>query len=234
MKLKYSVYILLLTTIISCNVEQKTDILELQKQTYKNAMQMNDWGTAANAAHQIVLLDTSALGYYDSLAAIYYHAANYPGASKAAMQALHSKSPSTKALEILAYSKFKTQQYEDAIINLQELIDVDKENELKYLYDLGVSFININNPQSAISYMDKIIDHPASKMTKKQFYIDNEITETYYYVAALNAKGYILMLDGDLSHAEDAFNEIFVIDPEFQLARENYSMLQELKSENPK
>ncbi len=68
-------------------------------------------------------------------------------------------------------------------------------------------------------------------MIKKQFITDNQLDETFYYVAALNTMGVIYMTGKRYDNAEEVFKQIFAIDENFQLARYNYNVLQQLKQQ---
>jgi tetratricopeptide (TPR) repeat protein len=81
--------------------------------------------------------------------------------------------------------------------------------------------------------MKKVMENDASRMQKKTFVLDAQGTKyaAYYYVAALNTMGSIYIQDGRLEDAEALYSELFKVDPDFPLAKNNYAYLQELKAD---
>lgn len=221
---------ILMFLITSCITNNTKKQVELEQTLFSRAVEVNDFQSAIYAANKLVLLGPTQKYYYDSLANLYYNIGNYHAASTVAEATLKDHT-SKDLFNIAAYSKFNMNQFEDASILLQDLIAVDSINKVNYLYDIGVCFFNIGNGESAFSYMKKVMDEPSSRMQKKQFFVDNKTEETYYYVAALNTMGFIYMQEERYDEAEELYLELFKIDPDFKLAKNNYTLLQQLKQQ---
>lgn len=221
------VIIILAITVTSCtNTAQQ---VELEKEIYNRARAVEDAPVAINAAYRIVLLDKTQTNFYDSIAQIYFEVQNFKGAKTVALNV--ARENQTKEISnILAYSEFNTGNYTDASLYLQDLIKLDPENKLKYLYDLGICAYNINNYATTHDYMNKVLNLPASKMTKKQIVMGNNQYETYYYILALNSIGYTYMIEEKYDKAEQAFKQLLEIEPNFEIAKNNYALLQEVKA----
>lgn len=223
------VIVLFTSAITSCtNTAQQ---VELEKEIFNRARAVDDAPVAINAAYRIVLLDKEQTNYYDSIAQIYFEVQNFKGAKTVALNV--SKERETKQIaNIIAYSDFNTGNYTDASLYIQDLIKLDPENKIKYLYDLGICAYNMNNYTTTLDYMTQVMNHPASKMTKKSIAMGNQQYETYYYILALNTIGYTYMVEEKYENAEQAFQKLLEIEPNFEVAKNNYALLQEIKASN--
>ena len=221
---------LLLVLLLLAGCTNPTQQINIEKEIYNRARAVDDAPVAINAAYRIVLLDETQTNFYDSIAQIYFEVQNFYGAKTVATNVYKNKQ-SKQILNILAYSNFYEGNYTDASLYLQDLVKIDSLNSLKYLYDIGICFFNVENGKTAMEYMQKVLNHPASKMTQKEVVMGNQQYKAYYYILALNTVGYIQMLNQQYSKAEETFQQLLSIEPEFELAKNNYKILQQMIAE---
>lgn len=229
-KLPYVLGFVLLAVIVASCGTSKKEAIKIEQEVYAKALAANDAGTAIGAAYRILMLDPTQKNYYDTIASIYFTTGNYLGALEVA-RGITTDHTNKELFEILAYSTYNLGKFEDASLYLQDLIELDPDKKHVYLYDIAVCYFNIKNFETSFSYMKKVMDVDASRMQKKTFNVDGKAYETFYYVAALNTMGYIYIMDARYDEAEQLYAELFKIDDQFPLARNNYAMLQQLKKQ---
>ncbi len=89
----------------------------------------------------------------------------------------------------------------------QTKIQKAREKDPQYQYNLGLFFLNQNNLDEAMKYLDKSLS----------------INPQYYL--AWNAVGLVHSMRGDLEESVKAFEKCLAIDPQFTEARNNLGML---------
>ncbi len=219
----------LLMMLSACN-PNKLSPLEVEKAVYSRAIKAHDAITALGAAYRIVLIEPEEKLYYDTIANLLFAMGNYPGAIEVAENIQHDHT-NKNLYTILARSSFETQNYTDASSYYQDLMKVDSINKVDYLYEIGTCFYYMQNNETAFNFMNQVMKEEQSRMKKKRFVTDNQAEETFYYVAAMNFMGIIYMGEEDYAKAEELYQELFKIDDKFRLAKNNYSVLLQLKQQ---
>ncbi len=227
--LVFAAILLIISSACESN-KNKISPLQVEKAVYQKAIKANDAVTALGAAYRIVLIEPEEKNYNDSIAHLLFVMENYRGAIEVAENILADHN-NKNLFGILAKSNFELQNYTDASMYYQDLMRADSVNKVEYLYDIGTCFYYMENNETAFKYMSKVMEEDQSRMKKKRFITNKQAEETYYYVAAMNFMGIIYIGDRKYAKAEEIYQELFKIDDKFQLAKNNYSVLQQLKED---
>lgn len=212
------IFVALAFMITSCNNNEK--VIELNKKILKQAYKNNDVNTALMAANTLYASDTQNVAYCDTLAILYYSIGNFGAAYNLAL-----KNPDTtnnlKITSLLAYSAEKSKKYQDAVFHFQDLTKLDPKNAFMYNYQIGFCFFSINNFESCIDYMNKVVNDPSA--TNNYLEIDNQ--QVPYQAAAYNSIGFCEYKKGNLEKSKQIFEAILKRYPNFKLAQNNYGLL---------
>ncbi len=112
--------------------------------------------------HQAAELDTASAGIYVSLSENYYILNNPDLAIRTAQKALRLDRENLEALELLAASYEKKDDFRNAMAVYQKIIDI-KPNDLEYLYNLTSLQIINRQYKDALDTYDSLVDYGLKK-----------------------------------------------------------------------
>lgn len=213
----------------ACDTVTKKDLLKTQERIYEKSLENNDVAAAITAAYTIMELDTTKVGYGDSLAHLYFIAGNYAAAYKLAERSRDTVSVVIK--KISAYAAFRTGNYAGASLHFQDLLKADKDNAVIYDYEIAICFFNLENYETALNQLQKVISTPASRSTIKEVSTEEGSQRVPYHAVASNTAGYIFIAMNQLDKAEPIFTNLLKEYPDFILAQNNMQLLQQLKQQ---
>lgn len=220
----------ILAILAGCENDTSKQAIKANKKAYDIAMEMGDVPSALAAAYQILALDSTQEQYYDTIAQLHFAMGNYNTALAAGRKAIKD-STSVVAKEIVAFSSKRTGDYTTAVLYYQELLKDDPEKSIQYQYQIGESFFMMKNLESAAQFMNMVAQNEKSRMLDMEMRTQQGTQKVPYHLAALNTLGYIMMVQDNYDKAEEIFKDILMKKEDFQLAQNNYALLQQLKQE---
>ena len=230
---------LFIALIIAFSISCSQNNAEIHWEVYDNALSYNDASTAIMALHQIKALEPYNEEVNDTLANIYFKAGMYQSSLKIAKEVLSSKPNHLKITLIAGESANKLGAVDQAIEYYEKWLTQNPE-DIAVLYSTAVNYFSLNQnskekPHSGKikEYLGKIVSLPQSREIGLPFAVNESQNQLIsYYGAALNVLGYLKMEEGSYQEAKNYFDEALKNDPEFSLAKNNRTLLNQLISRN--
>lgn len=206
-----------------------TQSTEKDLKIYTTSREAGDMGTALVAAYNILYASDSNYTYYDTIAQIYSDMGNPQGAFNMAEAGLEKHS-SLLLDKVMAQANKDLGNYAVAVDQFNALIKADAENTLSYQYSMGESYFLLEDFKACVEQMDQIIANEKSTVQEKILQTKNGSQRVSYNLAAMNIVAYVMMVQGEYDMAEKVLTEVLTQKEDFELAYNNYSLLQQLKS----
>lgn len=205
------------------------EAIKTQEKVYETTTKLGDFNGALMASYQLIALDSvKYVSYYDTITQLHFAMGNFNAAFEAGKIAIQDTAvPFTK--EMIAYSAKRMGRYTDAVLWYQELIKDDPENIISYQYQVGECFFQMKNYESAVDFMNKVAMNQQSRMLEIDMRTDNGATQKVpYYLAALNTIAYVKVIKEEYDEAAKIYQDILSKKEDYNLARNNYQLLQQL------
>lgn len=203
--------------------------VEKDQQIYAEAMRSEDLGTALMAAYNILYAGDSNYTYYDTIAQLYSDLGNPQGAYNMAEAGL--KMHKSMLLDkVMAQANKDLGNYTEAIDQFKALLEADPENKLAYQYSIGESYFMMEDLKNCVEYMDMVVTNEQSSTVNKVLQTQKGGQRVPYKLAAMNIIAYVMMIEGKYDMAEKVLTEVLTQKEDFELAYNNYKLLQQLKS----
>lgn len=226
MKLKNYLGFLLLLCIPQLHAQKDKSIsaFEIEKEILQNSLKYNDPSTAIASMHRLIAIEGNSSTYKDSLALMYFKTANYLASYSVSKELLAVKANDLQLLEINAFSLKNLGANKEAIPIFEKLFFQSKNKYHGYeLASLQLSLKRLVEAKQSIIYAFGCED---LKDFNLQLQIGNDKTQTVPLDAVMyNLKGLICYELQDKSCAAESFNEALKILPDFELAKQNNSVL---------
>lgn len=208
--------------LVSCGSDKIQDI-KTQLEVVEKARSFNDFNTAIAAMHQVIQLDPNQYAYLDTLASLYYLAGKMESAYRASTKALtYQILPNT--LYIASEASRATGRSEEAL-EYTKRIEESAPGDVAVKYNIGLDNANLGNAAEAISYFQKVTQHPKAEEVTFEQYTGNGSQVVPYLAAAHNSLGYIYMQQGEADAAAEQFQMALKVFPEYALAKNNLQYL---------
>lgn len=210
--------ILLLLLAGSCKKDNRS------KQLLDQALKNKDYATAAFAYNQLLLEDSTHLGYKDSLARIYIKSGNFEGGLRLGEQVLAKQPQNHKLLELVSVANGQLKRTDKSVSNLNALFAATKD--YTYLYKISGVYFDNGQFEKADSVCDKVIEG-ADSTKKVEINLPNGGSQTVSIMAACyNMKGAILTEMAEITQngkliqeSIPYFQKAMQLDPEFAYPR---------------
>jgi len=206
---------------------------DLHEKVYRQALDRGDLNTAIVAVQYIIASDPSEAHWNDTLARLYFNAGQYFIAKNIAEDLLKADPKNQTMLAIAAYGNKNLGMSKEAIGYFEELFAESKNPG--HLYELITLQFGLKRYGEAAENINNLLEMPdAVKMKTSVVLPDNNVQEVPLNAAALNIKGVIALEMGNYEAAEQFFKEALEVMPEFALAKQNLSVMQnreEMKEE---
>ena len=227
MKNKYWILILLGTTLslfLACEGNKKHHQAVLEQ-----AYQFGDVNTAIMAAQSLYSQDSvSNVHLLDTLVSLYTSKNAF--ASILALNDLHGQNfTSFNSLELIANAQSKLNLKKEAIATLEKMEAAFPDKTIAIQYQLAENQFTLKAFPKSLSYLEKVINNPKSKTETTTIFYDNQAQTLSYGVAALNMMGVILLQQKKWKEATAVFEKVINLAPDFQLAKNNLTFLQQMK-----
>ena len=197
--------------------------MEQEWQLYKEAKARNDFSTAAFAVNRILLADESQGFAYDSLATLYYVAGMDKSAAITADQGLEIEE-TTSLVEISASARKNIGDVAGSLQGFLRLMEL-KPGDLVVPYEVAFAYINLEQYDQAMRYIDLVIAHDRSATTTMTEFVNQGKQEVPFKAVALNMRGFVNMQKGLYQEAANAYQQALQVYPEYQLAQNNLRFL---------
>ncbi len=200
------------------------NVLQIQNNIYNRARRYGDNAMAVNAIYNILAIVPNNLPLYDSLALIYFQDRQYAKAVLVANDVIQASPEDQLALEIAGLSYDNLGLKAKALENYEELYLLNDDPFTLYKvsflqYELGryaecTTNINILLENDSTAEID--VYHAAS---------NNQRQQVSMQASLFNLLGLVKMQMNDKEAARDNFEKALVINPEFELAKNNMEKL---------
>ena len=210
--------------ILGCSPTKKE--IEQNWVMFNKAKEHGDHITCVAALNRIMVLDQFNLSVYDTLARIYFQSQMYVPAYNVSKKAL-AYNPNSDMLVIAGDASEKVGKTEEAI-GYYERIVASKPDDIATIYKIATANFNLGKSDLAKPHLKKVINNERSKEIGLNFNNEGRSQTIPYYSAALNVLGFIEMQDKNYPNAETVFMEALKRSPNFVLAKNNLSALQQL------
>lgn len=206
--------------------------VESEWTVYRSSMEHGDLGSATNSLNRIIAVDKYNADALDTLAVLYSSTGTYGAAAKVATRALNIRQ-SDVTLLVLAEANKNLGKYDVAIGQFSELL-AKNPNDIKLLYNVAFTNINLNRLNDALPHIEALINHPNSGTeVMKEFNADGSQVLPYRAVA-FNMLGFLQMQAGQRAEAAASFENALRIFPKYYLAQNNLRVLQSEQSAKAK
>ena len=226
----FSIVAIVITILFNaCAPGNTSNSTEKDEKIYAEAIRSEDLGTALMAAYNILYASDSNYTYYDTIAQLYSDLGNPQGAYNMAEAGL--KMHKSMLLDkVMAQANKDLGNYAVAVEQFNALIKADAENALSYQYSIGESYFLLEDFKACVEQMDQIIANEKSAVQEKILQTKNGSQRVTYDLAAMNIVAYVMMVQGEYDMAEKVLTEVLTQKEDFELAYNNYSLLQKIKS----
>ena len=222
-------HLLFLTTfciMLSC----KDQVAHLES-NYKKAVKLKDYSTAVTYALQLTELNSDASNtYLDSLYSLYIKTGRLIPIIETGNLILE-RGANSNISKVLAEAYSQMGDYEKRIEHLQ-LLKKDNTDSLDINYEIGTAYYALEKWTECGKYLNKVIKDPASTTELKVVGLGDQKEQVPYYSAAMNILGFISIRQKNFVQADKIYQEIFSTAPNFKLAKNNYTLLQNLIKES--
>ncbi len=217
--LKVLGFILLSGLMFSC--EKGVDNQKLLQQSYN----LRDYSTATLVAQSIYLEDTiNNVSMLDSLLILYRIIGNNNSAAR--INELYGNKISTyRGLRSISEALRVKGDFDGSLKILNKIEEQFPDENLLTEYDLGQIYFSKKDFASSKTHLNKVLSHPKAKEQTLAVYTNDFVQIVSYYDATRNILGFIAMSEGDFVLAQKTFDEILTDNPDFQLAKNNLTLL---------
>ncbi len=204
----------------ACNADKNQHYWDV----YSNSIQYKDYTNATVALQNLLVLNPTNESILDSLANTYYQNKEFFSCLEVCKEILGKNSNNTKVHLLAGESAHAIGNYELAWFYYQHWI-IKYPQDIPVLYNASIDLYNIQQADSAIQFLKKIVSFPQSREKGLAFNTDGQNQIISYYAASLNILGFIHMQQGDFKNAEIYFKEALNVQPDFILAKNNLDFL---------
>lgn len=202
-------------------LDPKTSMaLDLTDQAaYQLAIRYNDFDVAKVKLYDLLLRNPTNIRYAELLASLYFELNQSTSAALVALDVLDGSPNNTTALEIAAFSLEQVGALDRALPHFESLYLLTGDNFS--LYKSGFIQYSLKRFPEALNSVNMLVKN--AKPDEKIGF-PKSATETQQVnmkAAALNLKGMIYLEQGSKAEAKTAFQEAIVLEPTFELAKEN-------------
>lgn len=128
---------------------------ETNQELYNQALENNDFKTAAVALNYLLLADSSNLEYTDSLARIYLKARNFEAGLRLGQKVLDKYPDNYGLLELVAVAQGYTGEYIASLRNLKKLHE--EVGDITYVFMMAQVYVDQQNYSAALEKLDQVI-----------------------------------------------------------------------------
>jgi len=215
---------------------KKSDLLNIEKNIYKEAMSNFDLDAAKNSVYHILAIEGNSSSYLDSLAYIYFRTQKYASTVKVANKILEKKDD-ISILEIKAIALENLNLIKEAISIYEKMFMQKKSPALAYklaslqsqLKRSAEAFATLKSVENMEFPKDVLVPFPSAQKGKQQQVF---LKAAYYNLLAMNAYE---LHNYDL--AIKYFDEALKIKPDFFVAKQNKQaielMRKKLENQSP-
>lgn len=201
----------------------------LEKAVYKNALKYSDLSVAKTSVYKMMALNPSDKSLRDTLLYLYFNGGSFGQSVLLSREILAETPNSTTVLEIKAVSEQNLGLTKEALDSYEKVYS--QTGNIFHLYQMAVLQYQLKRYGECNTNIDLLVKNEKSIAEKVNINIgQNETQEVSMKAAALNIKGVMLLEGKRDEEAKAAFNEALVIQPDFELAKNNLSLTQK-KSE---
>ena len=213
----------------ACAPGNTSNSTEKDEKIYAEAIRSEDLGTALMAAYNILYASDSNYTFYDTIAQLYSDLGNPQGAYNMAEAGL--KMHKSMLLDkVMAQANKDLGNYTEAIDQFKALLEADPENKLNYQYSIGEAYFMMEDLKNCVEYMDMVVTNEQSGTATKVLQTQKGGQRVPYRLAAMNIIAYVMMIEGKYDMAEKVLTDVLTQKEDFELAYNNYKLLQQLKS----
>jgi len=212
--------------------EQKStspDLFSLQMSIYKNAVKYYDLQAASVALYNAIALKPERKDLYDSLTYLYFAGERYGQVYLMGEDILKRDENRNDIREMLAVAKQALNMPKEALADYEKIFNATKE--LQYLYQVATLQYQLKRFGECIASLEQIIANPESE--KKQIAIKNQDgggQNVPMKAAAFNVKGICALEVNQDDAAKENFNEALKLFPDFVLAKNNLTLVEQRKA----
>lgn len=217
-----------LVLLCACSSTDKQESVQLD--VLMSAQQVGDEQSAVQAIHNLIALYPTERKWRDSLALTYFRAQRYEEAYLASKVSLSSaqKNQSEQLLRLAAESSKVLGLYDESLKLHLRLLEFQPTDPV-LLYDIGLIYYSLLQLSVGIQYMERVIGNPESAKLMLAVRGEKGEQKVSYAAAALNAKGYGLIEQGNFSEAQKALEAALQLSSDFDNARANLRYLDSSK-----
>lgn len=196
-------------------------LVELNLKVYQNALTLNDLSTALYASHTLVALEQE--NFKDTLAYLYFYS-NSPGQSIEVLLPLLKKEELGSRIALVWQSYYALQDYAKALIWLEKLPRTAETYAM--IADCQMKLKREGEFQATLNQFAKASD----ELKETRIFVpgENKAVKAKSYIGHLLA--YSLAMQNKNEEALQIYKDIAANDPEFETAKENAGVLQDILS----
>lgn len=219
--LSYSLVLISVAMFTSCDSSKQQ--VELEWKVYESSSVHNDRTTAITSLNRIIALEKYNSDALDTLSILYLNVGMNDAALKIATRATNVRE-SKEVTKVLAKANKNLGKFEQAIIHFNKLLE-GSPDDLELLYESAFCNINMNKPNDAVPFIEKMIKHPESGSQVMQEFYQNSQQFVPYKSVALNMLGYLQAQAGQNEAAVQSYQAALQIFPKYYLAQNNLRVL---------
>lgn len=216
--------IVMMFLVTSCGEDPKSALMKLNKEVYRNALKFSDVNVAAQALHNIMVLDPSDSTTRDSLCMLYFNARASLQCINVGMAILEDRPNDTTFLEMVAISKQSLGALEEAHEDYEKLFGMS--NKAYHLYQIASLRYNMKRLAEAQTAINQLAQHPDFGTEEVNInYGQGQGQKVPMTAAVWNIQGVLALENKDAATAQQAFAKAVEIYPDFILAKSNLDAL---------
>lgn len=223
-------FMLLAVVIHHAEAQENTDIrnsvvYRIQKGIYNRALKYNDMTAATTALYNMCVMESQNDSLLFSLGYLYFENQKYLSAALTLTDVLMLNPENVSALEIKALSLEQIGAKDKALEDYESLYL--KTNNINFLYKMAVFQFDLQRYREAKTNIDIMLSNKEADSIKYYFpNKDNQQQEVVMRASLHNLKGMVAKSEGNPDEAKKQFAIALEIDPEFEMARNNLTELQ--------
>jgi tetratricopeptide (TPR) repeat protein len=208
-----------------------TSIYNLERSVYKNALKYSDLTVAKDAVYKMMAINPSDKSLRDTLLYLYFSGGSFGQCVLLSRELLAENPSRSNILEVKAVSEQNLGLVKEALESYEKLYATSKN--LFHLYQVSVLQYQLKRYGECNNNIETILKDEKSMAEKVSINVGQASQEVSLKAAALNIRGVMLLEGKRDEEAKKCFEEALKIQPDFDLAKNNFTLTQKKSTTAP-
>lgn len=203
----------------------ETPTYQVQKKVFEKALTFGDYLVAKNALYEMIALDTANKLLEDTLCMLYFQAGEPTQCVLLSEEILERDPEKASIRNLKAISEKSLGLLKEALKDFELLYA--SSPEVDYLYQICTIQYELKRYGECVASAEKIIADESSATKKINIATKQSRQMVSLKAAAINIKGVVFLEMGKKEEAKKAFEQALSLAPDFELAKNNLTVLSE-------